>query len=54
MNLYKKRSNIFIFLLKTLFIILGLNVLLTSIFTVLNFELKNNLDLEINVNNRKL
>ena len=54
MNLYKKRSNIFLFLLKTLFIILGLNVLLTSIFTLIKFELKNNLELEMNVNNKKL
>ena len=54
MNLNIKRSNIFLFLLKTLFIILGLNVLLTSIFTVIKLELKNNLDLEMNVNNKKL
>ena len=54
MNLNIKRSNIFLFLLKTLFIILGLNVLLTSIFTVIKLEFKNNLDLEMNVNNKKL
>ena len=54
MSLYKNRSNIFLFLLKTLFIILGLNILLTSLFTVIKIELKNNLESEMNVNNKKL
>ena len=54
MTLYKNRSNIFLFLLKTLFIILGFNVLLTSLVTVIKLEFKNNLESEMNVNNNKL
>ena len=54
MTLYKNRSNIFLFFLKTLVIILGLNILLTSLFTVIKLELKNNLESEMNVNNKKL
>ena len=54
MNLRKNRSNIFIFLLKNFFIIFGLNLLLTSLFTVIKIELKNNLQSKMNVNNKKL
>ena len=53
MSLYKNRSNIFLLLLKTLFIILGLNILLTSLFTVVKLELKNNLESEMYINNKK-
>ena len=54
MPLYKKRHDIFLFLFKTLFIILGLNILLTSLFTLLKLELRNNLESEMNVNNKNL
>ena len=54
MPLNNNRSNIFLFLIKTLFIILGLNILLSSFFTVIKLELKNNLKSEMNVNNKKL
>ena len=54
MSLYKNRSNIVFLLLKTLFIILGLNILLTSLITVVKIEMKNNLESEMNINIKKL
>ena len=54
MTFYKKPIKIFLFLLKTLIIILGLNILLTSLVTVLKLELKKNLESEINLNIKKL
>ena len=54
MSLYKKLSKVFLFLLKTLIIILGLNIFLTTLFKAIKLELKNNLETEMIVNGKKL
>ena len=46
---------IFLFLSKTLFLIVGLNIFLTSLLTIIKIEFKkNNLESEINLNIKKL
>ena len=47
-------KNLFLFLIKTLFLILGINIFLSSVFTVIKLEFKNNVESEMNVNNNKL
>ena len=52
----KNRSkDLFLALLKTIFLIFGFNLLLTSLITGIKLELKkNNLDSEINLNYKEL
>ena len=48
-------KELFLVLLKTLFLIVGLNIFLSSLFNVIKLEFKkNNLESEINLNNKKL
>ena len=48
-------KELFLVLLKTLFLIVGLNIFLSSLFNVIKLEFKkNNLESEINFNNKKL
>ena len=48
-------KNLILFLLKTLFLILGLNIFLSSVFTVIKLEFrKNNEELKMNLNIKKL
>ena len=51
----KNRGRVFfLILLKTLLFIIGINIFLTSLFTVIKLELKkNNLESEINLNIKK-
>ena len=55
MSFNKNQSKtLFLFLLKTLFLILGLNIFLSSVFTVIKSEFrKNNLELKMNLNIKK-
>ena len=48
-------KELFLVVSKTLFLIVGLNIFLSSLFNVIKLEFKkNNLESEINLNNKKL
>ena len=55
MGLNKSRNkNLFLVLFKTIVLIFGANIFITSLITGIKLELKkNNLELEINLNNKK-
>ena len=49
------RKELFLVLFKTLFLIVGLNIFLSSVFTIIKLELKKvNSESEINLNIKKL
>ena len=55
MRLNNNRSkDLFLVLMKTIFLIFGLNIFLTSIITGIKLELKNNLESEMSLNYKKL
>ena len=55
MRLNNNRSkDLFLVLMKTIFLIFGLNIFLTSIIKVIKLELKNNLESEMSLNYKKL
>ena len=55
MKLNNNRSkDLFLVLMKTIFLIFGLNIFLTSIIKVIKLELKNNLESEMSLNYKKL
>ena len=56
MALNKNQSkDLFLLLLKTIFLIYGLNIFLTSLINVIKFELKkNNVESQVNLNYKKL
>ena len=55
MRLNNKRSkDLFLVLMKTIFLIFGLNIFLTSIIKVIKLELKNNLESEMSLNYKTL
>ena len=54
MRLNNNRSkDLFLVLMKTIFLIFGLNIFLTSIITGIKLELKNNLESEMSLNYNK-
>ena len=56
MALNKNQSkDLFLLLLKTIFLIFGLNIFLTSLINVIKFEFKkNNVESQVNLNFKKL
>ena len=56
MSLDKNRiENLFLILFKTLFLILGFNIFITSILIVINLEFKkNNMESKMNLNTQKV
>ncbi len=55
MSLNNNRSkDLFLVFMKTIFLIFGLNIFLTSIITGIKLELKNNLESEFSLNYKKL
>ena len=51
----KKSKDLFLVLLKTFFLIVGLNIFLTSLITIIKLDLKkDNLESEMNLNMNKL